>query len=151
MIHHELTVEDALAIIEFGVQAHKETRYGNAKYSKEGVFHLLSLIKQYPDKFFIAYTKNANEEITGLLMGQLSVEYFSGRTIANDLGMFVHPIHRGGTIFYRMLKSFEQWAKEHGASKMILYHSTGIEPEKTKKLFTKLEYEEFGSIFDKEL
>lgn len=151
MIYHDLTLEDALAIVEFGVQVHDETRYKKTAYSKEGVLHLLSLIKQHPDKFFIAYTKNNNEEITGLIMGQLSMEYFSGTIIASDLGMFVHPVYRGSSVFYRLLKSFEQWAKDHGASKMLLYHSTGIEPEKTKKLFTKLEYTEFGSIFDKEL
>lgn len=150
MIYHDLTQEDAVAIVEFGVCLHNETRYKTTEYSKEGVFRLLSLIKQYPDKFFIAYTKNSNEDITGVFMGQLSFEYFSGKTTASDLGMFVHPNYRGSRVFYRMLKSFEQWAKDHGASRVLLYHSTGIEPEKTKKLFTKLEYNEFGSIFDKE-
>lgn len=85
-----------------------------------------------------------------MFFGQLSPEYFSGKTIASDLGMFVRKDHRGSPTFFRMYSEFETWAKQHGAYKIVLYHSTGIEPEKTEKVFSKLGLTKYGSIFDKE-
>jgi GNAT superfamily N-acetyltransferase len=151
MIYHELTDEIAFKLLAFGKQAHKETRYGDKPYNPQSLYDLFNLIATYPLKFYIGYTKNKNGDITGAFLGQISTEYFSGTTIANDLGMFVAPAYRGSSVFVRLLKDFEGWAKEMGVKKIILYHSTGIEPEKTNKLFTKLDYTMFGTIFDKEI
>jgi GNAT superfamily N-acetyltransferase len=150
MIYHELTEDIAYKIVAFGKRAHAETRYGPQGLNPQSLLNFLELVATYPLKFYIGYTKD-KDQITGIFFGQLSTEYFSGGTIANDLGMFVAPEYRGSSIFVRLLKDFETWAKEMGVKKIILYHSTGIEPEKTSKLFTKLDYTMFGTIFDKEI
>lgn len=151
MTNEDLTLEDAYKIVEFGQKAHAETRYKTQEFNPKSALQFLGLFKQFPNKYYIQYHKNNNDEVIAVFFGQVSIEYFSGKVIATDLGMFVHPNYRGSPMFVKMLLSFERWAKERGANKVILYHSTGIEPEKTKRLFSKLEYVEFGSIFDKEI
>lgn len=151
MIYTKLTREDALELLELGKYLHGESRYKDTKYNVQTIWNLLNMISQYPERYQISYYKNKENKIIGFFIGQVTLEYFTGNIIASDLGMYVLPEYRGSRIFLRLLQSFEDWAKSTGAKKIILYHSTGINPEKSKNLFPKLGYENYGYIFDKEL
>lgn len=151
MITTTLTREDALELLELGKHLHQESRYSAGEYNKESIWNLLGMIAKFPEKFHISCYKDKNGKIRGFFAGQVTIEYFTGRKIASDLGMYVSPELRGSPIFIRLLKSFEDWSRATGAKKIILYHSTGITPEKTKELFQKLGYEQYGYLVDKEL
>lgn len=150
MIYKELTREDALKILDLGKEIHAETRFSHTEYSREAFWKLLNATRTLPDKYFCTYSKNSEGEVTAFFLGIITEEYFSGKLMANDLGMFVKKEHRGSSQFVRLLKEFENWAKNNNAYKITLYHSTGIDPEKSLKMFPKLGYEHFGYIFDKE-
>lgn len=149
-IHTQLTREDAFELLELGKLLHKESRYNNTPYNAESIWNLLDLTLTQPDRFHITYCKKDNV-IVAFFLGTVNTEYFTGRKIAVDMGMYVTPSLRGGSQFYKMLKSFESWAEINGANKIVLYHSTGIDPEKSKTLFPRLGYEHYGYIFDKEI
>jgi GNAT superfamily N-acetyltransferase len=149
-VFSQLTREDALQALELGRSLHKESRYAEDVYDDEGIWKLLGLTLSNPNTFHISFCKEGNI-ITGFFLGTINTEYFTGKKIAVDLGMYVSPSHRGSRCFLKMLKSFETWAKQSGANKIILYHSTGIDPETSKTLFPRLGYEHYGYIFDKEI
>lgn len=146
----QLNREDALQALELGRSLHKESRYASSEYNAATVWELLQKTVAHPERFHITYCKKG-ETIIGFFLGAINVEYFTGKKIAVDMGMYVSPEHRGSRCFLKMLKSFETWAKQSNANKIILYHSTGIDPETSKTLFPKLGYEHFGYIFDKEI
>jgi GNAT superfamily N-acetyltransferase len=150
MIHTTINREDALKILDLGKEIHAETRFSHTEYSKEAFWKLLNLCSLYPTRYKCIYSKNDLGEITAFFLGLITEEYFSGKLIAYDLGMFVKKEFRGSSQFIRMLKEFELWAKENGAYKAVLYHSTGIDPDKALTMFPKLGYEHYGYIFDKE-
>ena len=149
-IHTKLTREDAFELLELGKLLHKESRYSNTEFNAESIWKLLDLTVVQPERFHITYCKKEGQ-IIAFFLGTINVEYFTGKKTAVDMGMYVMPNERGGTQFYKMLKSFESWAKTNGANKIVLYHSTGIDPEKSKTLFPRLGYEHYGYIFDKEI
>ena len=60
--------------------------------------------------------------------------------MANDLCLFVTKPKRGGTAAYRLIKAFEAWAIAHGAVVLRFGISTGVEADKTLKLYEKLGY-----------
>lgn len=151
MIYHSLDNAVASKLLIFGEKVYQETRFNAKPFNRESILEFLILVSNYPNKFFVAYTLDKDEEITSLFLGQISTEYFTGDKIASDLGMFVRKDKRGTSLFYKLVSSFEKWAKAKEATKIILYHSTGIEPEKTKGLYARLGYIEYGSIFDKEI
>lgn len=150
MISTEFTKETATELIELGKEFHKESRHGKFKFDEQRVWDLAANIKTHPEKYHINYYRNQDGKIVGMFIGIIVPEFFSGRLLANDMGMYVAPEYRGTRVFIKMLKTFETWAKESGAEKIILYHSAGINTDKAISLFSKLGYEHYGFIFDKE-
>lgn len=151
MIYTKLDRESAKELLVLGKDLHAESRYSSLPYNEESIWKLLDLTLVMPNKFLCAYSRDQEGKINGFFLGQITTEYFTNLKVANDLGMYVSPKHRGSSIFYRMLKTFEQWSKDNQASKIILYHSTGINPEQSKEMFPKMGYTHYGHIFDKEL
>lgn len=149
-IHTQLNREDALELIELGKRLHEESRYNSTDYSVETIWKLLSATLDHPTKFHISYCKKDNK-IVSFFLGTMNTEFFTGKQNAVDMGMYVVPELRGSRCFIQMLKSFENWAKKNNATKIVLYHSTGIDPETSKTLFPRLGYEHYGYIFDKGL
>lgn len=71
--------------------------------------------------------------------------------VARDLLVWVAPKHRGGTTFIRMIRAMEAWATQAGLFKIYLSQSTGVEVEKTARLYEKLGYSVSGFLSSKRL
>jgi len=151
MIYTKLDNLSARQVLALGKVLHAESRYATTEYNEESIWKLLDLTLMMPHKFFCAYSKDSSGILNGFFLGTINTEFFTDKPVACDLGMYVIKERRGSPIFYRMLKAFEQWAKDNSASKIVLYHSTGINPEQSKEMFPKLGYTHYGHIFDKEL
>lgn len=70
---------------------------------------------------------------------------------ARDAILYVLPKYRGSTAALKLVKTFETWAKNRGASRIYLSQSTNIEPEKTALLYEKLGYKQVGALTCKEV
>ncbi len=66
--------------------------------------------------------------------------------VARDLLVWVAPEHRGGSTFIRMIRAMEAWARNVGITKLYLSQSTGIEVDKTARLYEKLGYSVSGFL-----
>lgn len=91
-----------------------------------------------------------DQEITGMIVGFVAPHYFTEALIAADLLCYVLPENRGGTYGYRLIKKFEQWAYERGASIVTLGITTGVTTERTASLYKKLGYQQSGILLRKE-
>lgn len=55
--------------------------------------------------------------IVGMLMAVCTPSWFAPKTlVATELAWWMDPEHRGGMSAIRLVKAFEQWAKQSGAS-----------------------------------
>lgn len=147
MIKTKLTREDALKLLEIGQKFHAETRFHNEEFNKERVWALFQKIDAYPSHFFIAY----DDEFRGVIMMARSENYWSGEVTAQDMCFFVTPEARGTTIAVRLEKAAREWAKEIGATEMVIYHNTGIDTDNAPDLFNRLGYARQGYIFSREI
>lgn len=151
MLHTELTHEDALKIVEIGKQLHAESHFNSEPYDVNRVWRLLQHTTTMPRKVFICYDKIDND-IRGFVIGYIQDHFFSGVSMAQDFCVYIKPEYRGvGKLFHDMINSFEQWAKDCGASSVTIYHNTGINTENAPRLFSRLGYANRGYIFAKEL
>ena len=91
------------------------------------------------------------DEIIGVFFGLLETPFFSNDIIARDLLWFVRKDKRGSVFGIRLLREFERWAKENGASKIMLGQSTGVRIDETRKLYERLGYEVVGVNTVKEI
>ena len=82
--------------------------------------------------------------IIGMMGGFLVSAPMHEYNFITDMGIYILPSHRGGSTALRLIKAFEDIATEKGTKKIFLGISTGIEAERTVKLYEKLGYKMFS-------
>jgi GNAT superfamily N-acetyltransferase len=87
----------------------------------------------------------------GLMLGYVGEMYLNDDVCAWEQGLFVAPERRGGTLALRLIRIFEQWAKQRGASKVWLGQSVNHRRDSTLKFFERLGYECQGFITCKDI
>lgn len=147
MIKTLLNREDALQILELGKRLHNESHFQSEPYDSERCWNLLDSTVRFPSKRFIAY----DDQFRGFILLGINEHYFSGVKRAEDFALWIAPEHRGGSLVLRLLQLGEQWAKDNGAVSLTIYHNTGIQTDKSPKLFNKLGYDTAGYIFTKDM
>lgn len=73
--------------------------------------------------------------VHGCLCGILAPHFMTGEVLANELFWFILPEHRGGKDAIRMLDDFEAWAREHGATHLIMASFARGTPETVNRLY----------------
>lgn len=88
---------------------------------------------------------------TGFVIGSLEPGvWFTPRVAVQSL-LWVEPSRRGSWRAWRLVASFENWARANGASRVISGTDSGIESEKTERFYRKLGYTVSGVQCYKEL
>lgn len=88
-------------------------------------------------------------KITGTIGGMIYPEPYSGELIATEFFWYCLESHRGGGL--RLLKAFEQWAREQGCAQIRMVHLMDSMPEKLDRVYKHYGYVEAERHFVKEL
>ncbi len=64
---------------------------------------------------------------------------------------YVHPLYRGSSAFFRLIKAYEKWAISKGVKEINLATSTGVDPLKTSDMYIRLGYPMSGLTHTKVL
>jgi len=140
---------DVPIINELGEQMFNESAYAQVcKYDPEKVAHLLSLMVDTSDEYFL-YVAEKDGTIIGMYLGLLTEYYFSKDLMAVDLALYVDSTKRGGLAAIKLVQAFEDWAFERGAKEIVPATSTQVAPERTAQLYHLLGYEVVGNLFKK--
>jgi len=100
---------------EFTVLVKKFVREANYpfKVDMKLTYDNALLILENPD--FFLHVVEDEEELVGFLVGALNKTLFSTEVIATELGWYLKPEYRDGRTALKLLKNYEEWAKEQGA------------------------------------
>lgn len=109
-----------------------------------------------PDKFlafldqphvYASIYRHAALGYIGGMVGYVAPPMFGqGALVAKDLGVFIHPAHRGSMAAVRLVRDFEAWAREKGAAHVLLAQSTGINVERTRQWYEAMGYTVYGYL-----
>lgn len=141
----QMKVEDFAKLNEMGEAMHGESTYKNTVYLPEKVERLFAGVVAN-DNLLGLVTEN-NGEITGFMMAFAEAHYFSNDLVSCDLMLYVKPEHRGSSDAYRMLSAYLEWAQCMGVTDIRIGITTGLNEEKTARLYNKLGFERCGSLF----
>jgi len=78
-------------------------------------------------------------DLVGMLVGGIASPLFSKDRVATELAWFVEPEHRDGRAAYKLLASYEKWAKDSGCSFVTMVDIDtleSLEPLYTRKGYT---------------
>lgn len=142
------TLMDIPWLLEAGAQAQEESPvYANLPTSAPERYKRLVRILQCPEAVCIRVV----EDRTGFICGTLEPAVWFEQLYAVQNLLWVHPDRRGTARAWRLVAALEQWARDHGATKIYNGISSGIEEERTERFYSKMGYRAAGPTFVKEL
>jgi GNAT superfamily N-acetyltransferase len=89
------------------------------------------------------------DSLIGAIGGILYPDLFDGELMATEIFWYVDPARRGKGL--RLLKGFEQWAKDHDAKRVVMVHLSYLAPEKLEKFYTRQGYTPLETHYIKEV
>ncbi|GAA4401274.1 GNAT family N-acetyltransferase [Quisquiliibacterium transsilvanicum] len=110
------TVEDLPAICVLGRLMHEESTFAPMDYDIDRVKETVSDLMDKSQLVLVA--EDTNGEVVGGILGKVTQSWFGNDLVANELGLFIHPDHRGGMLAARLVKTFVRWARMAGAKQI---------------------------------
>lgn len=89
--------------------------------------------------------------LCGFIVACLASPLFSTTVYCHHHIYYVKPESRGSSAAYRLVKAFEQWGRDNGATLCEIAIDTGLFIERTTSFYHKLGFQTIGAKFIKEL
>jgi GNAT superfamily N-acetyltransferase len=143
------TRNDFEQAVVLGWEMHQQSpRYSKMNYNLEKVVMFFESIINNDDYLFLVAEKEGR--LVGGFIGYVMPTWFGDDLTAGDFSLFIHQDHRGGTTAPRLIKKYIAWAKAKGvkAENIGLGITTGVDPEKTAKLYEMLNFQESGILMN---
>ena len=145
-----VTRQDIPALIRLLIQVIPTIpTYSHIPVEPNRVRTLIEANADNPDMF--AYIFVYDTQIVGVGLGLVLKYGFSDSLHAQDLLIYIAPEHRNIVRFTALIHEFHKWAREHGADRVFMSHTSGIKPEAHARLMSRLGFEEIGRTFLKEI
>lgn len=96
-------------------------------------------------KKFFSVVDEVNGQLYGFMFGVIDSVFWSSVKYATDIVIFSK---RNSGI--KMIKQFDSWAKSNGAIKAIMAITSGVDKDRTAKLYLALDAKYVGGVFVKE-
>jgi hypothetical protein len=129
--------------IEIAREMVLDSAYGDMPFDGEKVMDQIegpfSQGKQYFFKIAVL-----GDEVYGGFLGIIFKSLFCDQLIGKDIGWWVKKSKRGSAAAILLLREFEAWAQNAGAVKLMLGQASGIDIEKTTRLYQHCGYKVVG-------
>lgn len=100
------------------------------------------------DKSFLVLV---DDNFKSFMIGHISHNLLLPIVEACEDYIYITKSHRGGTLFPKILSTFEKWCLDNGANYNDVGTGTGIDSERVRKLYSRYGYKEYRYGFKKEI
>lgn len=143
------SAEDIPQLLDIGEKAIKESGHParfDRKKTRQMIFNLiLAQRKGNNHRVWVLFNSGV---VCGVFIGQIDTLYFSQDKYATDLIFYVLPEHRGHGV--KLVRKFVEWASSHKkVVDITLQQSSGIDMERTSKLYARIGFKLVGGCFVK--
>jgi GNAT superfamily N-acetyltransferase len=145
------TLNDVPTLIEIGSRMHAITRFKTYPFNAQKTANsLAALVRHDKGKYAVLVAENSEHKMVGGLIGLIEQPMFSDAFIASIMHIDVLPEARMGGYGVRLIKAFEQWAKNRDAFEICFGVNSGAELMGIAATLEKLNYTKVGENFVKE-
>lgn len=142
------TVEDIAALVDGGRRMHALTRFRDQPYNEEKVAKAFNeLILRGQGKYVYLVAEDAEDRIVGALIGVVEQQIFSDCFTASIMHYDVLPEARMGGHAVRLLKAFEQWAKNRKVIEINFGINSGADVETIGRFAQRMGYGKVGENY----
>jgi GNAT superfamily N-acetyltransferase len=142
----QVTKETLPEFLSLARQMHEESTSRDLEFSAEKLEQLIGS----PSTFCVMAYKD--QKVIGGMLGFITEHYFSKDKKAVESGLYVVPKHRNGMTGVRLIRTFEDWSKQHEAKHIWIGYSTGIgDINRMKDFYKALGYDYEGFFCRKKI
>lgn len=145
----DMAAADIPLMIELGARMHLESEYSEFNYNPDKCAELGEQIIASDN--YCGFVSEVDGEIQGMFIGCAWEHYFSNAVLSTDFLLYVSPDHRGGMTGIRLMKAYIAWAKHRKVNDVRLGETAGIDPDTIAKLYAKLGFKKYGTIYKLEV
>lgn len=139
------TKQDIPEIVRLSETMHQESRYRTLPYNGDKFARLMARLIDSPAGMVAVAERDG--QIIGAIAGVVTDHYFADATISYELGLYVEKAHRGTLAGYRLAKEYIDWAKSQGVDQVDMGITTGIDEERTGRMYERLGLHHVGIVF----
>ena len=141
---------DIPALVELGARMHALTRFKTQEYDRQKVAQTLAdLVSSTKNKYVLFVAESAKGQVAGTLVGVLEQQIFSDALVASVMHFDVLPEFRMGGYGLRLIKAFEQWAKNRKVIELQFGVNSGVDMDRIGKFAVRLGYQKVGENYVK--
>jgi GNAT superfamily N-acetyltransferase len=144
----EMTQGDLHYAVQLAADMHQESWFRDFDFDAAKALSIWDRKVSQPDRWCLLVAEDDNK-IVGIFAGITFEHFFGNQTASCDLILYVDPAHRGGSAAPRLIKAYEEWARSVGVVEIQIGVSTGVNTERTARLFEKLGFGDRAYIFKK--
>ncbi|HEY9105958.1 MAG TPA: GNAT family N-acetyltransferase [Roseateles sp.] len=144
------TMSDLPGLIEGASRMHALTRFKNHPFNAQKVANAFAdLIRDPSGKYVFFVATSADESPIGALIGVVEQQIFSDAYTASIMHFDVLPEARMGGYAVRLLKAFEQWARNRCVVEVCFGINSDADIESVGRFAEKMGYSMVGQNFVK--
>jgi GNAT superfamily N-acetyltransferase len=138
---------DLPAMVEIASRMHALTRFKSFPFSAQRTTNsIAALIQTDKGKYAAFVAENSEGKVVGALIGVMEQHIFSESYVASIMHIDVLPESRMGGYGVRLIKAFEQWARNRNAFEICFGVNSGSDIE-LQALIERLGYTLVGGNF----
>ena len=147
----DYSTEYASQAVEIAREMHANSVYRDMPLDEEKTIRQLNYsgTEVAPDRYFRIAVRG--DELMGGFYGIVRRTFFCDEINAHDLGWWVKQTARGSAAAVLLLNDFSSWARAKGARLVMVGQSTGINIERTTRLYEHCGFRVIGFNTVKEL
>jgi hypothetical protein len=138
-------------LVSMGRRMHDNSKFRDMDYDEDKVAILGFAALDQPKRMFLMVIDDTEQDVpVGILLAGLSQSYFGSDYVANDLLLVIEEEHRGrcGDALRRITALYREWASEHGAKRIYIGTSSGIDPEHACKALEACGFHMIGTLHE---
>jgi GNAT superfamily N-acetyltransferase len=133
------TLDDLPALVQLGAELCAESpRWSRVGYNSDKARAAMHSLIENDDGFL--WVGERDGKVVGAMLGLIEAHWAGDERVAQEVSLFVHRDARGSTIAARLICELVNWAEARGARWLQVGTSTGVEPERTVRLYERLSF-----------
>jgi len=137
------TQADIPRMVELGRAMHTESRFRNLKFNDDKVVRLFTYAVTQPSLILLVDGEPAH----AMLFAYVQPFWWGDDLESDDLLLYVTPEMRGKSSAVRLVNEYKRITKSMGVADPRLSTGTGVETERTGRLFERLGFAGAGLMF----
>lgn len=143
-------LEDAKALAGLGKVLHAESAFAHMNFETVMVERFLHYAMTQENNWWVQVIVGDDDVPVGGMVAEIVTTFFGEDCIAEDRTLMIAPEHRTkcSSALTLLVSNYFVWASSKGAKRIFLATSTGVDPEKTEKVYEALGFHKVGTIHE---